>query len=149
MEALKAEIALKRKALQDDSSRPSKYLKKSDLEKLREEKERQEKEAKAERERAEEEQKERAKASANAQVSLYWYCVLLLRSSFGMENRVVHFLSLSLLSLTARLPVLRILLQPPVSTSRMKRLFVACGLKANLFVYLENQTRIDGSVFVL
>lgn len=44
MEALKAEIASKRKAIQEDpilSDRPSKYMKRGDLERLREERERQ------------------------------------------------------------------------------------------------------------
>ena len=40
MEALKAEIASKRKAIQDDPiDRPSKYMKRGDLERLREEQE--------------------------------------------------------------------------------------------------------------
>ena len=40
MEALKAEIASKRKAIQDDPvDRPSKYMKRGDLERLREERE--------------------------------------------------------------------------------------------------------------
>ena len=40
MEALRAEIASKRKAIQDGSiDRPSKYMKRGDLEKLREEQE--------------------------------------------------------------------------------------------------------------
>jgi hypothetical protein len=50
MEALKAEIAIKRKALQDDpliSSRPTKYMKNGEIEKLREEQELKEKEARA------------------------------------------------------------------------------------------------------
>ena len=40
MESLKAEIASKRKAIQDDPiDRPSKYMKRGDLERLREERE--------------------------------------------------------------------------------------------------------------
>jgi len=39
MDALKAEIATKRKAIQDDAQRPSKYVRKGDLERLRAERE--------------------------------------------------------------------------------------------------------------
>ena len=39
MDALKAEIATKRKAIQDDAQGPSKYVRKGDLERLRAERE--------------------------------------------------------------------------------------------------------------
>ncbi|KAF8588887.1 Prp18-domain-containing protein [Ramaria rubella] len=56
MDALKAEIALKRKTLQDDplaSSRPTKYMRRGEIEKLRLEAETKEKEEKAAREQLE------------------------------------------------------------------------------------------------
>lgn len=37
MEALKAEVAAKRKALQDDTGRPTKYMRRGDIERLQEE----------------------------------------------------------------------------------------------------------------
>lgn len=45
MDALKAEIATKRKAIQDDTVRPKKYMKKGELDRIREEEERKIKEA--------------------------------------------------------------------------------------------------------
>jgi pre-mRNA-splicing factor 18 len=56
MDAIKAEIASKRKVLQDDpvaSSRPTKYMRRGDIERLKEE---QELKAREERERKENEQ---------------------------------------------------------------------------------------------
>lgn len=58
MDALKAEIALKRKVLQDDpllSNRPTKYLKRGDIEKMRLEQEQKEREAKEAKKRIEKE----------------------------------------------------------------------------------------------
>ncbi|OCH94892.1 Prp18-domain-containing protein [Obba rivulosa] len=63
MDALKAEIALKRKAIQQDpvpnAARPTKYMRRGEIERLKEEQERQEKEEKEAREREERERKER------------------------------------------------------------------------------------------
>ena len=59
MDALKAEIAVKRKALTEDTARPSKYMRRGDLERLREERERKEREEKEARQREERERKER------------------------------------------------------------------------------------------
>ena len=56
MDALKAEIAVKRKAFQDDpylSSRPNKYMRKGEIEELRLEQESKEKEEKAAKEQLE------------------------------------------------------------------------------------------------
>ncbi|PCH42614.1 Prp18-domain-containing protein [Wolfiporia cocos MD-104 SS10] len=77
MNALKAEIAVKRKALQEDpvlAARPTKYLRRGELERLREERERKEKEEKEAKEREEREgqareQEERRRASAAAKAS--------------------------------------------------------------------------------
>jgi pre-mRNA-splicing factor 18 len=58
MDALKAEIASKRKTLQDDlveSSRPTKYMRRGDIEKLKEEQELKAREEKEQKERKEKE----------------------------------------------------------------------------------------------
>ena len=75
LDALKAEIAIKRKATPDGSSRPSKYMRRGDLEKLKEEQERKEREEK-EKARLEKEQKEReaTEAKAKEKVSISTLC---------------------------------------------------------------------------
>ena len=63
MDDLKAEIAVKRKALQDDptlSSRPNKYMRKGEIEKLRIEQELKEKEEKVAKELLEKQAKSQA-----------------------------------------------------------------------------------------
>ncbi|EPQ54289.1 Prp18-domain-containing protein [Gloeophyllum trabeum ATCC 11539] len=67
MDALKAEIANKRKALEDPAlaARPNKYVRRGELERLREEKERQEREEK-ERQKALKAEEERKAAEARA-----------------------------------------------------------------------------------
>lgn len=91
MDALKAEIASKRKAAQDDpttSSRPNKYMRRGDIEKLKEVqelKEREEKEHKVREEREEAEAKRAAKSKAKVSISLPVHPV---RASHPwMENR--------------------------------------------------------------
>ena len=85
LDALKAEIAIKRKATPDGSSRPSKYMRRGDLEKLKEEQERKEREEK-EKARLEKEQKEReaAEEKAKEKVSMSILCakILVLRRSW-------------------------------------------------------------------
>lgn len=74
MDALKAEIASKRKAMPTLDARPSKYMRRGDIERLREEaerKEREEKEAKlkAEKEKAQEKEKtERKERAGNSSI---------------------------------------------------------------------------------
>lgn len=66
MEALKAEVAAKRKALQDDTGRPTKYMRRGDIERLQEEqqvKEAKEREEATRREAEAEAQAVAAKAS--------------------------------------------------------------------------------------
>jgi pre-mRNA-splicing factor 18 len=63
MEALKAEVAAKRKALQDDTTRPTKYMRRGDIERLQKEEE-QLKEAKEREEAARREAEAEAKAIA-------------------------------------------------------------------------------------
>jgi pre-mRNA-splicing factor 18 len=66
MEALKAEIALKRKAVQNDAdTRPSKYVRRGELERMKEEEERRAREEK-EKERAAEQAAERDTALARS-----------------------------------------------------------------------------------
>ena len=68
LDILKAEIAVKRKALTDDSTasvRPNKYMRKGELERLKLEQEQKERE---EKERKEREQEEAAQAAAKAKV---------------------------------------------------------------------------------
>lgn len=70
MDALKAEIALKRKALDvpaSDGARPNKYMRKGDLERLREEQERKEREEKEESLRLEREREEREREERRRQ----------------------------------------------------------------------------------
>ena len=77
MDALKAEIAVKRKALEipvADLARPTKYMRRGELERLKEEQERKEREEKEEkrrleREREEREREERRREKAAARVS--------------------------------------------------------------------------------
>lgn len=66
MDALKAEIALKRKAVQNDAeTRPSKYVRRGELERMKEEEERRAREEK-EKERAAEQAAERDAALARS-----------------------------------------------------------------------------------
>ncbi|KAI0709857.1 pre-mRNA splicing factor [Earliella scabrosa] len=77
MDALKAEIAVKRKALEipaTDGARPTKYIRRGELERLKEEQERKEREAqeeqrRLEREREEREREERRRAKEAAKAS--------------------------------------------------------------------------------
>lgn len=65
MDALKAEIASKRKALEEVPARPNKYMRRGDLERLKEEEERKAREKQAEeRERLEKEKAEQAAAAS-------------------------------------------------------------------------------------
>lgn len=76
MDALKAEIASKRKALQDEplvADRPNKYMRRGDIERLREEKERKAREEKQKQEDTESLAKEaerKAEKAEKQQVSL-------------------------------------------------------------------------------
>lgn len=76
MDALKAEIALKRKTLQDTPAgdgRPTKYMRRGDIERLKEEQERKAREEKEALERKEKEKRELERAAKNAkgEVSTY------------------------------------------------------------------------------
>lgn len=98
MDALKAEIAVKRKALAvpaAEGARPTKYMRRGDLERLKEEqekKEREEKEARLreEREREEREREERRREKAAAKVSVACaHTPLPFVSFISVENRLV------------------------------------------------------------
>lgn len=75
MDALKAEIALKRKGLQElPAGRPTKYMRRGDIERLKEEQERKEKADRAAAEREERERKEaerQARLVAKGEVSIH------------------------------------------------------------------------------
>lgn len=78
MDALKAEIANKRKALDGPpaAGRPTKYMRRGDIERLKEEQERKDKEEKEAKQREERERKEREeaeKATRRAKVCIYSY----------------------------------------------------------------------------
>src|ERR1700710_1830446 len=96
MDALKAEIALKRKVVQSETDiRPSKYMRRGELERLKEEEERQAREEK-EKERAAKELRERDAAAARSiqkqKVSLSCHLNLVhLGDSclLGLENRSI------------------------------------------------------------
>lgn len=96
MDALKAEIASKRKALQDDpaaSARPNKYMRRGDIEKLKEEqelKERQEKEQKENEERERFAEAAAAKRAAKMKVCLWWYTVIC-QVELNMDWRIGPF----------------------------------------------------------
>lgn len=91
MDALKAEIASKRKALQDDSSeRPTKYMRRGELERLKEEQERKEREEAEAKERAAREEAEvKAVAAKAAKVSNVARILQGLGPDLLMENRLV------------------------------------------------------------
>lgn len=70
MDALKAEIALKRKTLDvaaPDGPRPNKYMRRGDLERLKEEQDRREKLEKEEQRRQEQEREEREREERRRQ----------------------------------------------------------------------------------
>ena len=73
MDALKAEIASKRKVLQDDpiaSSRPTKYMRRGDIERLKEEQELKEREERERKDKEEREKKEEAAAIERMKVCI-------------------------------------------------------------------------------
>ena len=73
MDALKAEIALKRKTLDvpaPEGARPNKYMRRGDLERLKEEQERKEKEEREERRRQEREREEREREERRREKSV-------------------------------------------------------------------------------
>jgi len=127
MEALKAEIALKRKSAQGDSNRPAKYMRRGEIEKLKEEQEKQEREVK---EAKELEAKEAQKVAVKA------------------KNRLVHSQPPTHHNRTILgIPRLQTLLLRP-STSQTKRQFAVSASRANLSAYSESQTKIVGCVCV-
>lgn len=69
MDALKAEIATKRKTLEGDGPRPNKYMRRGDIEREREELERKEREQRNAKRRAEEEAATAASSKLSSKVS--------------------------------------------------------------------------------
>lgn len=72
MDALKAEIAAKRKATETDTGRPKKYMRKGDVERMRLEEEQREKEEKDRAAREKEEQERQANVSSISLTSRVW-----------------------------------------------------------------------------
>lgn len=97
MEALKAEIAAKRKALDDvSSSRPQKYMRRGDLERMKEEQERQAREDKEKSEReAEESRRAAEKANSKPKVGVFFSvdppCIVERMYSSGCPTTYLEF----------------------------------------------------------
>lgn len=89
MDALKAEIAVKRKAIQDDpmtGTRPNKYMRRGDIEKLREEQERKEREEKEQVERVDKERLAEVAALKKAARAKGKVCTIFSTSILGTER---------------------------------------------------------------
>lgn len=106
MDALKAEIASKRKNLHDDpavASRPTKYMRRGDIERLKEEQERKIREEKGRSDREQEEslaQATAAKKAAHLKVRVYLSSLCLSQKSHPwMEDRLIRDHPLNRLSL--------------------------------------------------
>lgn len=89
MDGLLAEVAAKRKAITTESDRPKKYMRRGDIERLKEEEERKAKEEKEAKARAE---KEAAEAVERAKVAKLKVCsfpanITAILSDLLMENR--------------------------------------------------------------
>lgn len=150
MEALKAEIALKRKSVNNDTSRPAKYMRRGDVEKMKEEQERKEREEKETKEREEATRKELEREAAKAKVSNAVPSHPTQFSSFTMENRLVH-LPLRIRHSPTACAIRAPRISPPQplpSISLTKRPFVGCAQRGNPFVCLANQTRTVDCVCV-
>lgn len=94
MDALLSEIALKRKTMDEvpAAGRPTKYMRRGDIERLKEEQERKEREEKEANKRVELERKQREeadKAAKRAKVCLYSYSIPTVSAYLLMESRLV------------------------------------------------------------
>jgi hypothetical protein len=97
MDALKAEIASKRKALQQDdsvgSSRPTKYMRRGDIDRMKEEQKLKEREDKEGKEREEKEKAEEAatlKKASKMKVCILFLSWFKLEADLGMEDRCLQ-----------------------------------------------------------
>jgi len=131
MDLLKAEIASKRKAVEADSVRPNKYMRRGELERLREE---QEQKARVDK-KAEEESRQPVVAKERINTT---------RVSFSTYSRMYNpdiRMENSHLSLLLERPNPRNH-QSPHSTFPTKKRFVGSVLEVSLFDCLESPTRI-------
>lgn len=147
MDALKAEIAVKRKALSGDTERPSKYMRRGDLERLREERERKEREEQEAKEREERERKEREDQERRRAKVCTLLHPLYDSADVQLENRPRHP------ELGQNPPSPRVAQAHPPhqslhSTSPMKRLFVVCEPRASPSACSASLTRTAVCVFV-
>lgn len=143
MDFLKAEIANKRKAIQEGSSRPSKYMRRGEVERLKEEEQ-----AKLQRKPAE---------APLSSATVVWSPSNLTRSprpnpSCSSESRIPHQLP-ELLAREVQAPNLKLPqhLQQSLnnSTYRTKMLSDAYGPRASPFVCLLSQIETVDCAFVL
>ena len=151
LDALKAELAVERKNTQNDAARPAKYMRRGELEKLKEEQERKEKEEREKR-RAQSEVDAReivAKKSLQEVSCAQVYYDNLMNMS---ENRPYALIQIRLyLNHQALAPRenRHLPLQNRVaSTSRMKRRFGVCEQRASRYACSERLTGNGGSAFV-
>ena len=97
MDALKSEIAVKRKTIEQDpilngSGRPTKYMRRGELERLKEEQERKAKEEKEREQKAKLEAELSAKAEAKSKVNFFFplsilvFCILIPNSRIDFHS---------------------------------------------------------------
>lgn len=132
MDSLKALVAEKRKAIQDDSARPTKYMRKGDLERIKEDQEtkiREEKRIAEEASKREEEAKQAAKKVSSLPCAPRHFL-----PDVSLEDRPHKH--------QAHLVIQRPQTQSLPSISLTKKLSDVCVPKANRFGFLANQTRI-------
>ena len=123
LDALKAEIATKRKGSDGPSGRPTKYMRRGELEKLKEEEERRRKEEEEAARRKDDEAKSKAKIGAKVStlhfgMSFHVYLYDLLENSYPAQSRTLQ--CLTQLGKTLVLPCQNQI----VSISQMMRLYV-------------------------
>ena len=154
MDALKAEIANKRKALEIPAvdGRPTKYIRRGDLERLKEEQERKAREAEEERRRQEKEREEREreeerrrKEAKKVSLGLSVVRALVRKAEHELENRTAHSVDPPLLHIqrAARPPP-----QRPHSTFQTRRLSVDSAPRASPFASSASPTRSAACVSV-
>lgn len=137
MNGLLAEVAAKRKAITDDklNTRPTKYMRRGEIERLREEEERKEKEEKEAKEAEEQRQKEELRASKVGS-SISSLCQW---PNSPLENRLLGYLLARLIQ-NHEMVSLRSLIQHSISPTR--KLYIVFAQRANPSGSLQNQTRI-------
>lgn len=151
MDALKAEIATKRKAIQDDplANRPNKYMRRGDIERLREEAEHKAREEKRKLELEEEARKAAVRAEKETRKNLvkvsHWHCVRCPCPNSWLENSHRLHLQPSPLPSTRLTPEPQHPSSPNRSIFQMKILYAGCALRASPFVSLERPIKTVAS----